>query len=181
MACQTKSTANPADNNGEMSCKHAWLQTEWLFSARGLEPSKIQHLAADDGGLGSRNRNLYLGNIRKPIFGKKMFFVSLMKKCVSKDIIGWEMLKTFSLQCKMWLLDDYQTVTGKKMTKCTCAKALPNRLLPTQSLQFTAFPLCFFPQLPGKYLTVTHKPFNVKIYTMLLSLAWVSGRRALVQ
>lgn len=86
MACQTKSEANLVDNNGEVSCKHAWLQTQQLFSARGLEPSKIQHLAADDGGLGSKSRNLYLGNIRKPVFGKKMFFVSLVKKCVSKDM-----------------------------------------------------------------------------------------------
>lgn len=86
MACQTESAANLLDNNGEASRKHAWLQTEQLFSARGPEPSKIQHLEADDGGLGTRNRNLYLGNIWKRVFGKKMFFVSLMKKCVSKDM-----------------------------------------------------------------------------------------------
>jgi len=71
MACQTESAANLVENNGEASCQRAWLQAEWLHSARGLEPSKFQHLAADDGGLGSRNRTLYLGNVWKHLSGKK--------------------------------------------------------------------------------------------------------------
>lgn len=58
MACQIKSVVQHVDNNGEVRYKHASLQTEQLFSARGLEPSNIQHLASDDRGLGSRTRNL---------------------------------------------------------------------------------------------------------------------------
>lgn len=66
------------------------------------------------------------------------------------------MLKAFLPQCKTWLLDDQQTVAGKKMTKCTCAQALPKRLLPTQSLKFAAFLYVSFHSSPMVNRWVQH-------------------------
>lgn len=154
------------------------LQTQQLFSARGLEPSKIQHLAADDGGLGSKNRNLYLGNIRKPVFGKKNVLCFFNEKVL---------VRTCNLRYN-WLRDVKNLLTPtlnmtsgwssnsnrQEYDKMHLCQSITKEATAYSNLKFSAFLCVSFHSSPREYVTATHKPFDPKIYSMLLLLAWQS-------
>lgn len=70
------------------------------------------------------------------------------------------MLKTFSPQRKTQLLDNHQTVTGKKTTNIPVPNHYQRGYCLLKVLSLLLSFVFLSTALPGKYVTATHKPFD---------------------